>query len=85
MVEGVASSLGPGGDADLVEDVRQVPGNGAVADVELLADLPVGASVGDQCKYLALTPTESVGCFRRGPVRAEPLKRRLRLCEFLRG
>src|SRR4030095_17001104 len=52
VVDGVARGLGPGGDADLVEDVRQVPGDCAVADVEPLAALPVWGGRGPQGQRL---------------------------------
>jgi hypothetical protein len=37
-----------------MEDVRQMPGDRAVADEERLADLPVGVAVGHQGQHLAL-------------------------------
>ncbi len=54
------------GDLDPVEDVGEVAGHGAVADMKLLADVPVGVSLGHQGQHLALAPAERVGRFSSG-------------------
>src|SRR5687768_4258975 len=85
MVDGVTDGLGPGSDLDLVEDVRQMPCDRAVADEESLTDLPVGTAVGHEGQHVALAPAEPVGRSWHRPGCAQPSVGRLRLCSFRCG
>lgn len=73
MFERVERGFGAVGDVDLVEDVGQVACDGAVADVELFADVPVGVSLGRQGEHFALAVGEPVGRFRPGVADASSL------------
>jgi hypothetical protein len=49
-----------------VEDIRQVAGDDAIADVKLLADVPVRLPLGHQHQHLELALGDPVGRFRPG-------------------
>jgi hypothetical protein len=56
VFERIERGLSPVGDTELVEDIGQVAGDGAIADVKLLADVPVRLPLGHQRQHLALAP-----------------------------
>lgn len=79
MFKRVERGFGAVGDPNLVEDVRKVAGDGALADVELVANLPVGLSVGHQRQHLALAPMEVPshgGCVSTVASRGNPVAAR---------
>src|SRR3954468_3884527 len=74
--------LGAAGGVELAEDVGDVHRDGLRADEQLLADLAVGAALGDQREDLALAGGEggrarAVGTRRGAALGLEPRERRL--------
>ena len=58
---GVCRSGGPGGETELVQDVRHVPVHRVLAQHQPLGDLPVRQSLREECEHLALTRRDLAG------------------------
>ena len=82
---GYGGGLDPAGDAELAQDVADVHAGGAGADVQLGADLGVGAPGGQQPQHGQLTVGQPVAGERPGRRRGLRVRRRRPGCSGIRA